>query len=129
LALNYARGFHEQIVGARELVDLSPLDAAAESSAEFEIQTCRAVSAIDDLGCLHELLLLGINDCGRIDTIRPIAELQKLRCFLAWESTRVVDNDLSPLLALPELVEIRMRDRRDYKPKVREIRELLEARA
>jgi hypothetical protein len=41
----------------------------------------------------------------------------------------VVDNDLSPLLALPELVEIRMRDRRDYKPKVREIRELLEARA
>jgi hypothetical protein len=117
-----------QIVAARELADLAPVTSAAPSLTEFEVQSCRAVDAVDDLATLHELRLLGVNDCGRIETIRPVEALKELRVFLAWESTRVLDNDLSPLLALPNLIELRMRDRASYRPRVSEIETLIAAR-
>ena len=40
-----------------------------------------------------------------------------------------MDNDLSPLLARPKLVELRMRDRRGYQPPVAEVKALIYARA
>jgi internalin A len=118
-----------QVVGARHLIDLSALTSLADSLVDFEVQSCLAADPSNVLGNMRQLRRAGINDCGRIETIRPLAELQDLRVFQAWESTRVLDNDLSPLLTLPKLSEIRMRDRRDYKPRVSEIRTLLAARA
>ena len=40
---------------------------------------------------------------------------------LAWGSTRILDADLSPLLSLPRLTELRMKSRREYKPSVKEV--------
>jgi hypothetical protein len=38
--------------------------------------------------------------------------------FYAWGSTRILDGDLSPLARLPRLKQIRMRNRRGYRPAV-----------
>jgi hypothetical protein len=61
------------------------------------------------------------NDSGELQTLAPLAGLKNLEYFHAWGSTRVIDGDLSQLAALPNLVEVRMRNRRTYRPPVAEI--------
>jgi len=53
-------------------------------------------------------------------------KLTLLECRHAWGSTRVEDGDLSPLLRLSHLSEIRMRDRREYRPTLAEVKEQLD---
>ena len=65
--------------------------------------------------------LLAFGDCGDIPTLAPLRPLDELRVVLAWGDTRVLDADLSPLADLPNLEELRMRDRREYRPRVREL--------
>jgi hypothetical protein len=79
------------------------------------------VAAIDAVGALRNLRFLGVSDCGRIDSLSPLANLTKLEVLYAWGSTRIVDSDLTPLVKLPMLREIRMRDRREYRPRIRDI--------
>lgn len=66
---------------------------------------------------LRELRLLGFSDCGEIESVAPLGALEQLEELYAWGSTWIVDGDLSPLARLPRLKEIRMRDRRGYKPR------------
>jgi hypothetical protein len=113
---------------ARELEDIDALALASQSLGEVEFETCLGIYDIDKLGELAQLRFLGISDCGRIPSIRPLANLTQLECLYAWGSTRVEDGDLSPLLRLPRLKEIRMRDRREYRPRVPEITDLLASR-
>jgi hypothetical protein len=47
--------------------------------------------------------------------------MDSLEEFLAWESTQVLDGDLSVLLDLPRLRLIGMQDRASYRPRVKEI--------
>jgi hypothetical protein len=110
-----------RVIGARELDDLSALSAVANSLEKLEFQTCLAVTTLDPLAPLTKLDLLGINDCGRITSLTPLRTLTQLRVFLAWESTRIEDGDLSPLLDLPNLAQIRMRDRPGYVPRLEEV--------
>jgi hypothetical protein len=117
-----------RIALARELKDLSAAGSVADTLVEFQLETCLGVDAIDEIAALSKLTLLGVKDCGRIESLQPIEGLRELRVFLAWESTRVMDNDLSPLLALPKLIEVRMRDRRDYRPRVAEVATFLAER-
>ena len=79
------------------------------------------MTAIDAIGALENLRFLGVSDCGRIDSLGPLANLTELEVLYAWGSTRVLDGDLTPLLKLPKLREIRMRDRHEYKPRIRDI--------
>jgi internalin A len=106
---------------ARELDDLDAIPAVADNLKELEIETCLGVTAIDAVGALENLRFLGVSDCGRIDSLSPLANLTELEVLYAWGSTRVLDGDLTPLLKLPRLREIRMRDRREYKPRIRDI--------
>ena len=64
------------------------------------------------------LTRLKVANCGDIASLAPLRGLDELEEFFAWESTRVVDGDLSVLLELPKLREIGMRDRREYRPRV-----------
>jgi hypothetical protein len=67
-------------------------------------------------------------NCGDIASLAPLRGLDQLEEFFAWESTKVLDGDLSVLLELPRLRAIGMRDRREYRPRVSEIEEALRAR-
>jgi internalin A len=113
---------------ARELEDIDALALASQSLREVDFETCLGIYEIEGLGELGQLRFLGISDCGRIPSIRPLENLTRLECLYAWGSTRVEDGDLSPLLQLPRLKEIRMRDRREYRPRVREIADVLASR-
>jgi hypothetical protein len=105
------------LIGARRLRDLDDIRGVASSLQRLELQSCRAVNAIDDVEELINLHWFGLNDCGEIDSLSPVKALEQLEVFHAWGSTRINDGDLSPLAELPRLREIRMRDRSGYKPR------------
>jgi hypothetical protein len=104
------------IVLARRLRDISDLTGLSSSLRELELQDCPALSVIGEVESLVNLRFLGVNDCGDIESLIPVASLEQLESFYAWGSTRIVDGDLSPLARLPQLKEVRMQNRREYKP-------------
>jgi hypothetical protein len=87
----------------------------------LEIETCLGLTALEAIGVLRKLSFLGVSDCGRIDSLSPLANLTELEVLYAWGSTKILDGDLTPLLKLPMLREIRMRDRREYRPRIRDL--------
>lgn len=109
-----------RVLGAPKLVDhwavgrLNP-----RTIVELEVEGS-PIATLEPLAALEGLRLLGIADCGDLSSLTPLAGMQELRTLLAWGSTRVLDCDLAPLFKLPKLVELRMRDRREYRPQVRE---------
>jgi len=114
-----------QIAAAPNLSDLCALGAASATLRELAFESCREIYEIQVLGALSELRFLEIADCGVIPTIRPLADLARLEVLYAWGTTRIEDCDLSPLLRLPSLKEIRMRDRREYRPSLTAVKEQL----
>src|SRR4051812_11230386 len=84
------------------------------------IESCKQISSLDAVAGLP-LERLKVADCGEIASLAPLRGMDTLEEFFAWESTRVVDGDLSVLLELPRLRAIGMQDRREYRPRVREI--------
>jgi internalin A len=117
-----------QVGLARELEDIDALVHTRGSLNKLAFETCLGLYDIENVGELTHLRFLGISDCGRIPSLGPLADLSELETLYAWGSTRVEDCDLTPLLRLPRLKEVRMRDRREYRPRVSEIVETLAAR-
>jgi internalin A len=83
---------------------------------------------LGELVTAPSLTRLKVANCGDIASLAPLRGLDRLEEFFAWESTRVLDGDLSVLLELPKLRTIGMRDRREYRPRVAEIEEALRER-
>jgi hypothetical protein len=109
------------IAMARRLSEISDVAGLAAPLREFELEDCPAFDAIEDIEPLVNLRFLGLSNCGDIESLAPLVSLKQLEEFHAWGSTRIVDSDLSPLLQLPRLREIRMRDRRTYEPRVADL--------
>jgi hypothetical protein len=110
------------ILLARRLHDIDDVTELARSLHRFELQTCPAIAAIDDVASLGNLRFFGFSESGDLASLAPMTALAQLEVFYAWGSTRVLDGDLSPLAQLPRLREVRMRDRRGYNPRVAELR-------
>jgi hypothetical protein len=117
-----------RILLAGLLRDITDVADVAGSLRRFELQACPAIEDLDDVESLVNLHFLGFSDCGDIESLAPVAALQRLETLYAWGSTRVLDGDLSPLAHLPRLVDVRMRERREYRPHVSEIQTGLGAR-
>lgn len=92
------------------------------------IEGSKKLSTLDAVGPLTKLTRLKVANCGDLASLKPLTGLIELEEFFAWESTRVLDGDLSVLLELPRLHQIGMRDRREYRPRVPEVEEALQAR-
>jgi hypothetical protein len=114
---------------ARRLSDISEVAELASTLRRFQLQDCPSIGAIDDVEPLVNLRFLGISECGDIESFAPIKELQKLESLYAWGSTRVVDDDLSPIAQLSQLTDFRMQDRRRYRPRVAELKSSLSSAA
>ena len=104
------------IIGGPKLHDISEVAERAQSLRELEFGGCSFLTDLDDIAGLINLRFLGVSNCGDIESLAPIGSLHQLEVLYAWGSTRVVDGDLSPLTQLPQLREIRMRDRANYTP-------------
>lgn len=98
------------------LVCLNSLDGIQELTdlEELEIQRCRRIGSIRQLTALTKLRTLHINDCGPIESLQPLTNLQQLQSVLFYESTDVVDGDLTPLTKLPNLAHVSFKNRRHY---------------
>jgi len=105
---------------AHRLRDISDV-AGLISLQELWLEKCRGIDSIDDVEALTNLTFLGFADCGEIASLAPIESLENLEVIYAYESTRIADNDLSPLTRLPRLSKVQMQDRRDYVPRVRDL--------
>ncbi len=89
------------VEGARNLVHL-------------EVNDCSRVRDVTPVGALHRLQSLHLCNDGDIETFRPLRELKELEQFLFYESTNVLDGDLSPLKSLPKLRKVAFMDRKHY---------------
>jgi hypothetical protein len=91
------------------------------------IESCKKLASLDAVAGLALTRLKAAN-CGDIASLAPLRGMDELREFFAWESTRIVDGDLSVLLELPALRSIGLQERREYRPHVSEIEAALGAR-
>jgi internalin A len=99
-----------------------------EDLPELEVLAIEGCKQLGEIVTVPTLRSLKVANCGDIASLAPLRGLDALEEFLAWESTRVLDGDLSVLLELPRLRTVGMRDRREYHPRVAEIEEALRGR-
>jgi internalin A len=117
-AFSLLSGLH--LFHAAKLEDLTSLVATQATLKELELEDCPKISTLDGIGHLKHLVILGVSDCGRIESIKPVSALSKLEELHAWGATLIEDGDLSPLVSLSILRELRMRERKEYRPRVSE---------
>jgi hypothetical protein len=111
---------HLEIRGAKRLSDFSTLPELHTSLTDLRLEKC-APESLDLIARLTELTFLVIADCGDLPSAMPLQQLPALELLSAWGSTRFTDGDLSAVAALPALRELRMQNRRHYRPQVREL--------
>jgi hypothetical protein len=108
--------------GAQRLNDLTSLHADPSRLRELWFESCGALVALDDIARQTGLRDLGVANCGPIDSLAPIAALRELEHLHMYESTRIADGDLTPLLRLTRLIDLRMMNRQHYKPTVADVK-------
>jgi internalin A len=111
------------------LHDLMALRQVEAPLRDLQFEDCMGIEALEEMGSLEELTWLGVSNCGPIESLKPLQSLSQLETLYAWGTTRISDNDLSPLTRLPKLNEVRMRERREYRPQVSEIQQILASRS
>jgi hypothetical protein len=95
---------------------------------DLAVESCKGLDTLEAVATVPGLHRLKVADCGDIASLAPLASLTELESFYAWESTKILDGDLSVLLELPRLGAIGLQDRRHYTPRVPEIEAALRAR-
>ncbi len=80
----------------------------------LELHTCRKIGNISPVGDLRRLKEFFLLNCGDIDTIKPLRGASNLESFLFYESTNVLDGDLTPLKTLRKLKAVAFMERPHY---------------
>lgn len=92
---------------------------------QLDLDACRRIPSLDSVGFLHGLRELDISEGGTLPSLAPIAALTGLERLHLYGSTKIADGDLSPLLGLQRMKDLRMMNRRHYAPSVTAVREHL----
>jgi internalin A len=111
------------IFGARRLDDIDALARrdAPTRLASIDLESCSGIAALDALAEHLDLRYLGIGNCGPIASLRPLGGMTSLQRLWAYESTRISDGDLTPLLGLGSLTDLRLKPRKHYRPTLAEV--------
>ncbi|WP_139227788.1 hypothetical protein [Nocardioides alpinus] len=86
---------------------------------------CKQVTELDAVAACEALEELDVSECGAIVSLSPIADLDRLNRLYLYGSTNVLDGDLSPLLGLRRLRDLRMASRRTYTPSLADVKRQL----
>lgn len=114
------------IAGARQLADITALNEPTLSGLKtLNLGSCRKIPDLAPIGQRGELKVLNAADCGDLPTLAPLADLTRLEELYLYESTNVLDGDLTPIAQLPALRELAMMNRRHYRPSVHDVKESL----
>ena len=86
-----------------KLSSLKGIEALSATLKELDIEACKAISSIDEIAGLVNLERLGLNNCGEIASIKPIENLKKLNRLDFWESTNIIDGDVTPCIGIKQV--------------------------
>jgi hypothetical protein len=102
-----------ELAMATRLTSLAGIESLTNLE-HLELHTCRKIRDISLVAALRRLRAFYLLNCGEIESIEPLRGLQDLEEFLFYESTNVLDGDLSPLQALPKLRSVAFMERPHY---------------
>lgn len=116
-----------EIFLAPKLEDVSAFRTApaAQTISELHLDTCKKIPTFGDVSLVKNVRVLSLANSGDFPSLAPLAGMPKLQELYLYESTRIVDGDLSPLLTLPQLQRLSIANRRHYSPQVSEIKRQL----
>jgi len=109
-----------EVLLAPGLADVGAISDLVELQ-ELSFETARRLDALDDIKSLTRLSHLGIANSGGIRSLTPVTEMKELKSLYAWGTTHILDNDMSPLLGLSALTDLRIRPRKSYNPTVADV--------
>ena len=102
-----------RLANLRRLSSLAGIEGLANLE-ELEIHTCRAITSINEVSVLSRLQKFQLNNDGDIESLKPIAKLACLKWMSFYESTNILDGDLTPLLYQKTLSRVTFQNRRHY---------------
>ncbi|MBC8325173.1 MAG: hypothetical protein H8E27_06065 [Verrucomicrobia subdivision 3 bacterium] len=113
-----------QLADFRKLSSLQGIESLKKLK-NLTVHTCRKIHSIDPVGNLPNLQKLFIPNNGHIDSLKPIEALNNLESVVFYESTNILDGDLSPLLRQKNLNDTAFQNRRHYSHTRERIYELI----
>lgn len=99
---------------ASKLKSLAGIEVLNKSLRAIDLQWCKAFKKIDEIGKLTNLEVLNLGFCREIESLAPLKSLKKLKVFHFYDSTNILDGDLTVLKKLPNLREVSFQDRKHY---------------
>jgi Leucine-rich repeat (LRR) protein len=104
---------HLEIHYASRLRSLEGIQALTKLN-HLSVSTCRGITDVSPIGSLVQLEELALNNNGNIDSFKPLLALTNLRSLGFYETTNVVDGDLSLFDRLPHLTKVAFQNRPHY---------------
>jgi Leucine-rich repeat (LRR) protein len=102
-----------RLAGLSRLGSLSGIQGLTNLE-ELNIHTCNALRSVTEIESLEALKRLHLNNCGAIESLSPLRSLRNLEFLSFYESTNIVDGDLSPLTENRKLTSVTFQNRRHY---------------
>ena len=102
-----------RLANLRRLTSLAGIEGLAALE-ELNVDTCRSIGSIDEVGSLSRLRKLHVSNSGEIESLKPIEKLSNLEWVTFVESTNISDGDLSALLRHKKLSRVSFQNRRHY---------------
>ncbi len=115
------------IFSATWLQDVAEL-SGRDLLTRLELEACPRLVSLDEIAGCSSLELLNLSDLRDISSATVFERLTALKELDLWGSTRIIDGDLTCIARLPKLRELRMRDRRHYRPSVAAIKSAIASR-
>jgi hypothetical protein len=111
---------HDSKVLARYLAPLEDITAVAQIGSpvltELVLASCRWITSLSAMSSLIGLRRLDVSEGGIIESLKPIADLRLLEQLYLYGSTKIADGDLTPLLGMTRMRDLRIMNRRHYVP-------------
>lgn len=102
-----------RLANLKNIISLEGVDSL-NNLKDLEINHCKKIQSVSNLFNIKNIKKLAFIDMGNIDSIKGIEKLSKLESFVFYESTNVLDGDLTPLLKLKKLSNISFQNRKHY---------------
>lgn len=115
--INYLKNLNKlNFLGLYELKKLSSLTGIEDlvNLNILEITGCIQINSLEPVKNLKTLERLHIINSERIDSLSPVGNLPRLQELIFYESTNVVDGDLTYIFKLDNLKKVAFQNRRHY---------------